>query len=104
MDSEALQFLGHLEALGPLHAFLETVVHVHLDNHSDVVACSLHHLADDHAHEAHPVLERPAELVMAVVGVRREELADQIAVSRMYLHAVETGFPGEVDSIAEGID
>ena len=41
---------------------------------------------------------------MAVVGVRGEELADQIAVSRMYLHAVETGFPGEVDSIAEGFD
>ena len=45
---------------------------------------------------------------LTVVGIRRQELAYEVAVSRMDFHTVEASLAGEVDSLAEiedkGID
>ena len=36
-----------------------------------------------------------------MIGIRREKLADQIAVPRMDFHAVEAGFAGQIHRMAE---
>ena len=76
-------------------------MHIHLHHYPEVVARHLHHLTDDHLHQAHPVLKAPAEAVVPVVGIGREELADQVAVARVDLHTVETGLPGQGDGVTE---
>ena len=76
-------------------------MHVHLDYHAHVVAGGFHDLLHHELHEAHAVLEAASELVAAVVGVGREELADQVAVAGVDLHAVESGLAGEVHGMAE---
>ena len=95
------EFPGDLDAFFGLHALPEAVVHVDLDNHSHVVAGGFHDPVHHQIHEAHAVLETASELVFAAVGVGGEELAYQVAVAGVYLHAVEPGFAGEIHCGAE---
>ena len=92
IDLPALDFAGDLEALRNLDAALESVVHVVLDEYRGARRSGgVHHLLEAHAHEAHPVVERAAVFVAAVVGIGREELRDEVAVPGVHLDAVETG-------------
>ena len=61
MHSQPFKFPGDLQAFIPLHPALETVVHVHLHDHSHVIPGNLHHPSYDHLHHPHPVLERPVQ-------------------------------------------
>ena len=101
MDPQPLQLAGDLQAFRALHAAPEPVVHVHLDEHAHVISGRLHHAADHQLHQAHPVLQASAETVAAVVGIRREELADEVAVARVDLDAVEARCAGEFHRMAE---
>ena len=47
--------------------------------------------------EAQPVLDRPAVLVLAPVGERRDEAREQVAVGAMELDHVEAGPFGTLD-------
>ena len=76
-------------------------MHVDLHHHAQVIFGLAHHLLDDKAHETHPVVEAAAELVVTVVGVRREKLADQVAMTRMDLHTVEPRLTSQVHGMAE---
>ena len=54
--------------------------------------------------EANPVLERPAVLVVAFVGVGREELVDQVVVGAVELDAVEAAADGVAGRDREVLD
>lgn len=91
VDTELLDLLGYLDALGNLYAALETVLHVVLYQYGrSGLRGSLHNLLEAHVHETHAVGKRAAVLIMAMVGVGRQELRDEISVTGMYLDAVET--------------
>ena len=66
-----------------------------------VVARRAHHLLDDEAHETHPVFEAAAKFVATMVGVRRQKLTDEVAMSRMDFHAVEASFASQIDGLTE---
>ncbi len=77
----------------------------HAVHHQEVVAERLADPADDLDREAHPVLRRAAPPVGAAVGVRGEELVDQVALGAHHLDAVVARAPGEpggVDEVADG--
>ena len=58
----------------------------------------------DHIHEYHAVLYRTAVLVLAVVGVRGQELRDEVAVAGMNLDGVESSVTCDAYCIAEILD
>ncbi len=95
MHAERLYALGDLDRLGDLDSALEPVLHVVLHQHGGIRPRGrLHHLLETHIHEPHAVGQRTAEFVAAMIGIRRQELRDQITVPRVHLHAVETRFVG----------
>ena len=102
MDAKLLQPTSNGDAV-PLQrdTVLQAVAHVHLDYHSHIVLGSLHDFLNAHAHEAHTVLQRTAELILAVVEEGIQELVNQVAVSAMNLHFVEASLASQVDSTAE---
>ena len=61
----------------------------------------LHHLVHTHTHKAHTVVERATELIAAVVGIGREELRNQVAVTCVHLDAVETRLVSCVNGATE---
>ena len=99
--SQAFELPCYFKALGPLHAATEAVVHIHLHYHAHVVAGMFRHAAYHPLHKAHTVLERAAVFVVAVIGIRRQELADQVAMSGMNLNAVESRFACQIHGVAE---
>ena len=101
VDAQALQLLSHLQALLRLHSAAEAVVHIHLYHHAHIVPGGLHHFLDHHPHKAHSVLQAAAELVLAPVGIWRQELADQVAVAGVDFHAVKAGLARQVYRIAK---
>ena len=101
MNTELFQLFGNDDTVVAVHATLEAVEHVGLDHHGHVVAGDTHHLFDDEFHETHPVVKDATKLIVTVVGVGRQELTDEVAVSRMNLHAVESCLAGQVNSLAE---
>jgi len=59
----------------------------------------------DHMHqEAHAIIERTAPAVGSLVGVRGQEVGNQIAVRAMYFHQFETGVHRAARGVAEGLD
>ena len=102
MGSQLFEFAGDDDTLVDFDASLEAVSHVGLDDDGHVVAGRLHHLLHAHAHEPHAVVERASVFVMAVVGIRREELADEVTVSGVNLDGVESCIASVVDRVAEG--
>ena len=102
MGPQLLELAGDEDAFVDFDASFESVAHVGLDDDSHVVTGRLHHLLHAHAHEAHAVVERTAVLVATVVGIGREELADEVAVSGVNLYGIESGIAGVVDRLAEG--
>ena len=62
-----------------------------------------HRLGDRHD-EAHPVVERAAPVVGALVGERREELVEQVAVGAVDLDEVEAGARGALGGGGPGAD
>ena len=104
LGSVLLQALGDLDAVLHLETAFEAVAGIGLDQYSYVVSGSLHYLLHDHVHELHAVLQRAAELIAAVVGVGREELRDEVAVTGVYLHSVEPSVAGDAHSVAEVLD
>ena len=65
--------------------------HRHLHGDREVVAGALGDALADEAEHAGPALERSAELVVAPVPERRQELVDQLGVARRELEAVVAG-------------
>ena len=47
MNAKTFQLLSHFKAFLLIHAFLEAIVHVHLDHHGQVFARRTHHFLDD---------------------------------------------------------
>ena len=101
VHAQPLKLLRHLDALIRLHSFLEAVVHVHLHDDSHIIPGLGHHFVYYEPHEAHTVVQASSELILAVVGVRREELGNEISVSGMDLNGVETCLYGQPDCISE---
>ena len=55
-----------------------------------------------HAHKSHAVVERASVFVTPPVGVRGQELADEITVSGMDFYCVESGITCCIDGSAKG--
>ena len=87
-----------------LLAASEPVAGVKLRRHRDLSVRCLYHLADALAHEVHAVVEASAVTVVAMIGVGRKELRDEVAVSGVNLHRVKAGLHREPDSVAVGLD
>ena len=100
-----LDLAGQRQRLVPGLAVGDQVEKRHPVHHQEVLAERLAHPADDLDGEAHPVLRGAAPPVGAVVGVRCEELVDQVALGAHDLDAVVArapGQPGSVDVVADG--
>ena len=63
---------------------------VQFDAHREARRDSRADAAHDFEHKAHPPLGVTAPLIVALVRQRRQELRDQVSVSTMDLHTVET--------------
>ncbi len=73
-----------------------------LDQHGPIaLRGGLHHLFEAHPHEPHPIFERTAVLVAAVVGIGRQKLRNQIAVTGVHLDRIESGIGSRMHSAAE---
>ena len=99
--SQALEFLGHFDALRSLHTAFEAVVHIDFDNHAHIVPCHTQYLGHHLTHKAHTVVQAAAIFVVTVIGIGRQELADEVAVARVNLDAVETGLTRQLHGFAE---
>ncbi len=101
VHAKPLKLLGDKNPLVKLDSSLETVTHIGLDHNPNVASGSLHNLLHAHPHEPHTIVERTAPTVAAAIGVGRQELAYEIAVTGMNLHAVHSGIASETHGIAK---
>ena len=101
MRPARFEIARHFDAVVDFEPAAEAVAHVCLDQHRHIAAGSFHRLLHTYFHEAHPVFERSAVFVAPPVRVRRQELADQVAVSGVYFDGVESGFAGQFHGRAE---
>jgi hypothetical protein len=69
-----------------------------------VLTNCLSHGGDDLPSEAQSVLQRPAILIVAAVGMGREELMNQVAVAEGYLNGFEACLPHPPGSLSEIAD
>ena len=76
-------------------------MHIHFDYHTHIVSSLLHDPFDNQSHKPHAVVKAASELIMAMIGIRRKELADKISVSGMYFHTVKSGFTRKIHRISK---
>ena len=100
MCTRAFKTLGHLHRLIYLHAAPETVTHVHLHKHCHIAAGSLHHFIHHHIHKAHAVFQRTAKFIFTMIGRRRKELADKVAMSGMNFHCIKSRLTGQIHRLS----
>ena len=85
-----------------LDAALEAVLHVVLHQHGHIVLAGLfQNFVEAHIHQSHPVFQRPAVLVVTVIGIGRKELRNHITVPGVYFHRIESGIVGCLYSLSE---
>ncbi len=77
---------------------------VELDRHAEGGRHHLAHSLDHFQQQARTVFQAAAPTVLALVGQRREELAKQVAVRSVDLHAAEAGLFGQRRSTGEALD
>ena len=94
-DPQGLQIFGLRDGVLVRDAVVQIVIAVDADGDREFRPAEGLDAHDDLGHETHPALKAPAVLVRALVGVRRQELADQVAVRRVDLDAVEAGLLGD---------
>ncbi len=99
-----LEPLRQLDGLVPGLAALDQVEQGDPVDDGEVVADDLADPLDDPLREAHPGRRVAAPLVGAVVGARREELVDQVALGPHHLDGVVPGLAGERDRPREVVD
>ena len=99
-----LYLLCDADALFYFETRFESVIHISLHHHSHIVACVLHNLSHDLVHETHTVFERASVLIATAVGIWREELRNQIAMTRVNLNAVKATLAAEVHSMTKRLD
>ena len=76
---------------------------VELDRHGEFGAHGGTHLLDHVHQDARAVLDRSAPAVLALVRDRRQELAEQVAMGGMDLHAVEAELLGQHGGMDEAV-
>ncbi len=91
-----LDRLRERDHLVPRAAALDQVEHRQPVDDDEVRADRGARAAHDLDRETDAVLERPAPLVVAVIGLRRDELVDEVALGPHDLHAVVSGAAGEL--------
>ena len=101
MRTAAFELPGYLQPFVQLDTPLESIAHVGLHEYGHIAAGGLHHLIHRHLHETHAILQRAAVHVLAVVGIGRQELTEQIAMPRMHLHGIESRLTGEAHGMSE---
>ena len=89
--ARAGQLLRDGQAGRQVHPFLELLDPADPRADGEVVTAAGPDRLDDAQRETGPILQRATPLVLALVGGRREELRDQVAVRRVQLHPVEAG-------------
>ena len=83
--------LAERDDLVPRAAAVDEIEHRQPEDDDEVAADRLARAAHDLDREADPVLERAAPVVVAMVGARRDELVDEIALRAHDLDAVVAG-------------
>ncbi len=99
-----LDGLGEGDDLRQGGAARDQVQHGEAVDDDEVLADGLAHAPDDLHREAHPVLVRAAPAVLTVVGLRRDELVDEVALGAHDLHPVVAGLPGEAGGAGVVVD
>ncbi len=100
-DAGRLDLLGQSHGLVPALRVVDEVEQRHPVHHDEVVADGLAYALDDLDREAHAVLGAAAPPVRTVVGARRQELVDQVALGAHDLDAVIAGPPRELGRVGE---
>ena len=90
-DAETLEVASDMQALFLGQAVLKEFIAIHTDRDREVRAAGEADTDDDLGKEAHAVEEVSAILVGSLVGMRRKELVDQIAVRGVNLDTVKAG-------------
>ena len=99
-----LNLLCDADALLYFQTRLEAVVHIGFYYNRHIIACVFHDLCHDLVHETHTVFERTSVLIATAVGIWREELRNQITVTRVNLNAVKATFAAEIHSMTKRLD
>jgi hypothetical protein len=99
-----LQPLGGGDGFVDVDAAANPVGHVELGRHGDLIADCAPDGVDHAARHLRPVLQRPAELVIAAIDQRAQEGAAEVAVSEMDLHGVEPGVDRDARRIGVRLD
>ena len=94
-DAEGFEIFCLSDAVLLSDAVGQIVAAVHADRDWELRAAISLDAHDDLRDKAHPALKTAAVFVGALVGVGREELADQIAVCGVDLDAVDAGLLGD---------
>ena len=102
MGSQAFEFLCDEYAFVDFDTSLKPVSHVGFYDYRHIVSGRFHHISHAHAHKSHAVVERASVFVTSPVGVRGQELADEITVSGMDFYCVESGITCCIDGSAKG--
>ena len=100
----AREALEHRDAGGGVDAVGQPFVDHHANSHDEVVADPLSDGAQHFQGEAQPALERPAPLVVAMVGGGGEELVEEVAVplDLEAVHAAGLHALGRVGVVVDG--
>src|ERR1700733_1258651 len=103
VDAAFFQLLGKLDGLFEVPAALDPVGRRDLDAHRLFRRKHRAHGIEHFERITHPVLQGPAIFIGALVGDRRQELVQQIAVRAMQLDGVDTQPAGAPRGFDEGL-
>jgi hypothetical protein len=70
MSPVLYQPFRYLHSFIYFHSSFKTVTHIGFYQNGHVITCGTHHFLHHHIHKAHTILQRAAELVFTMIGVR----------------------------------
>ena len=75
-----------------MQAVFNTVGKAHFPHNGEVIPYRFTHRCEHPQRQAHAIGQTAAVVVGTAIGFRADELADAVAVAKVYFHGVKAGF------------